>query len=217
MEGVHFIGKKKQRKTGYSVILSRQSDRTILTYKGVNNDLTWNDIDLRLVNSRWMYMATMLGESLKTLEKLIIYAKKKSMKIAFNMSLYLAQQGLKRLGSLLNQIDILIPNKEEAMALAGNYDIDRLMDLIAGYVQGIIVITDGANTIHAYDGKKFYVKKVKKVAPVDTTGAGDAFASGFLYGIMKRKDIDTALMYGQKEASAIIQCVGAKENLLRLL
>ncbi len=216
MESVHFLGKRKKGKSGYSVILSGLNDRTILTYKGVNNNLTLNDVDFRLVKSKWLYLGTMLGDSFDTIEKIAAYGKKNKMRIAFNISLYLAEQGIRKLASFLNQVDILVLNKEEAMALVGNYDVDRLMEAIAKYVSGIIVITDGSNTVHAYDGKSFYMKKVKKVSTVvDTTGAGDAFASGFVYGIMKGKNIDTALEYGCKESAAIIQCVGAKEKLLR--
>lgn len=217
LEGVHFIGKKKKGKSGYSVVLSGATDRTILVFKGVNNDLTLNDIDFRLIKSKWLYASTMLGESYKTLEKIITHAKKNKTKIAFNPSLYLAQQGFRKLGILLDNIDILILNKEEAMALAGNYDADRLLEEIAKYVRGIIVITDGTNSIHAFDGKKFYTKKVREIEPIDTTGAGDAFAAGFVYGIMKGKDIETALNYGCKESIAVLQHIGAKNDLLRFL
>ncbi len=217
LEGVHFLGRRKKGKTGYSVILSGGNDRTILVYKGVNNDLAEQDIDFRFMKAKWLYASTMLGESFQSLQKIVAYAEKQDMQIAFNPSLYLAKQGIRELGPLLKKVDALILNKEEAIALARVKNIDFALKKIASIVPGVVVVTDGPRAIRAYGGEKMYVKRIKKTKVVDATGAGDAFASGFIYGMIREKDIETALEYGHKEAVAIMQHVGAKNNLLRML
>ena len=88
---------------------------------------------------------------------------------------------------------------------------------ISKHTNAIVVITDSFNPIHAFDGKYMYKKAIKKINPIDKTGAGDALASGFVYGIIKGKDIETSLKYGHKQSLAVMKEVGAKNTLLRKL
>jgi len=215
-ENVEFLGKVKQGKTGYSIVLPGHSDRTILTFKGVNNNLEWSDLHLPL-ETKWLYISTMLDQSLKTAEKLAFHANQNKIKIALNLSRYLANHGLKKLSKLLNSADILILNKEEAAILTDRVKIKQMLELLASHTQAIIVITDSSKPVYALKGKMIYIKKINSVKPVDKTGAGDAFAAGFVYGIMKNKDIPTSLNYGYKEALSTLKEIGAKNNLLREL
>ena len=216
-EKVDFLGKVKHGKSGFSVILKGASDRTILAYKGVNNILLFSDIKLSKLNSKWIYISTMLGESFNTAKKIANYAKKHKIKIACNSSPYLAKQGLVRLSSFLKDIDILILNKEEALDLSGKDSVEDAFIRISKYMNGIIVVTNSFKPIHAYYNGKIYQRNIKKIKAVDTTGAGDAFASGFVYGIIKNSGILKSLDYGHKESSSILMHIGAKNNLLRRL
>ena len=216
-EKVDFLGKTKKGNTGYSIILPTATDRTILVFKGVNNELSWNDVPQNKIKAKWIYMSTLLEKGLKTLKKLSVYAKKNNIRVALNMSIYLAKQGLQNLSSFLKNVDVLILNKEEALALAHSQNTKEAIDKISQYVSGIIVVTDGFNPIIAHDGKKLYTKKIKPLKPVEKTGAGDAFAAAFLYGIMKGKSISVSLTLGHKEASSVMKHIGAKEGLLKKL
>lgn len=215
-EKIDFIGKLKSGNTGYSIILPSHGERTILVFKGVINDLSWRDIPQDKIKTKWLYLSTLLGSGLITLKKLAVYAKKNDMKVALNMSSYLAKQGLSKLSSFLKNVDILILNKDEAFSLTHTSNTKDAIRKISQYVK-ITVITDGFNPAIAYDGKNFYIKKIKRITPVEKTGAGDAFASGFIYGIMKNKPILTCLSYGHKEALAVMKHIGAKDDLLRKL
>jgi sugar/nucleoside kinase (ribokinase family) len=92
-----------------------------------------------------------------------------------------------------------------------------MLETLNNYVNGIIVITDGPRSIHALSGMTHYLKEVPYSKVIDSTGAGDAFAAGFVYGIMQGHGIEKALNYGVKEAKAVLGAVGAKNNLLRSL
>lgn len=215
-EKVDFLGKIKSEDTGYSIILPEHNNRTILTYKGANDYLSFSDIPFSRINSKWLYVSTMLGKSEKTMFKLIKYAKNKNIKIAANISLYFAKQGIRKLSIFLKDLEILILNKEEALSLSKKANIKESIKEISRYVK-VIVVTDNYNDIHAFSGNKTYIKKIKKIIAVDSTGAGDAFASGFVYGFIKDKPIDTALNYGHKEALSVLRHIGAKNNLLKKL
>lgn len=215
-ENVEFLGKVKQGKTGLSIILPGKNDRTILAYKGVNDLLYWHDIHLP-IETRWVYISTMLGESFNTAEKLAFYLKQYGTKVAFNPSLYLAKQGISKLKGILSMSDIVLMNREEAQALTGEKQTKQILNKLSNTTNGIIVITDGNKEIYAKAGNQIYTKKPRNMKVVDATGAGDAFASGFVYGIMKGKGVQTALDYGYSEAEAVLGAIGAKNNLLRRL
>src|SRR3989344_1783140 len=213
-EKVDFLGNIKPGSTGYSVILAGEKDRTILVFKGVNNSLDLKDIRMQSLDCKWLYISSMLGKSYNTALKLASIAKRKGTKIAVNVSPYLAKMGIHFLAPLIKRSDILILNYEEAKLLTSKESIHSIIEEITKYMQGVIVITNGDKPIHAYHWKKNYIKKINPIKPVDKTGSGDAFAAGFVYGIIKGKDIKTSLSYGYKEALSVLKALGAKNNLL---
>jgi len=215
-ERVHFLGKVKKGKSGYSIILPGRGDRTILTFKGVNNSLELKDLYPVALKTRWLYISTMLGAGLHAVHNLLFWAKRNDIKVALNISEYLAKLGIKKLKPILQKTDVLILNKEEASILAKNKEIKKIMKTLSNFIP-IIAVTDSFNPIHAYKDGILYSKPIKKLNPVDKTGAGDAFSSGFLFGIMNEKDIETCLEYGHKQALSVMKAVGAKNNLLRKL
>ena len=210
------IVRSKTGRTGYSIVLdSKKHDRTILAFKGSNNDLSFREIKLKKLKTRWFYFSTMMGESFRTLEKLADYASKNNIKIAFNISSYLAKKGKVFLGKILKKIDILILNMEEASLLSGKRDkVGNLLKKLSKLGPKIVAITDGKKGAYAYDGKYVYYGRPHNIKIVETTGAGDAFGSSFLSGIIKKDDIKFAIGLGMTNAESVIQHHGAKEILL---
>jgi ribokinase len=209
-ENVEFLGKIKTGSTGLSIILPGNEDRAILTHKGVNDELD----SAFLPETKWVYISTMLGKSFKTAENVAIEAKKRNIKVAFNPSLYLAKQGFSKLKKILSCCDILVLNKEEAHALTGKQHQKEMLETLAFHVNGTIVITNATNKIYALSGKEFYSLQPSKIKVVDATGAGDAFASGFVYGMMSGHGVQQSLKYGLIESHAVLGAIGAKNNLL---
>jgi sugar/nucleoside kinase (ribokinase family) len=205
--------------TSYSFILvsQKQGDRIIYTYKGASDHLKYNEIPLgKLKQTKWIYMATMLGDSFKTCEKIADFAKKNGIFLLFNPSTYLAAKGKNYLKNILKNTEALVLNKSEAKLLL-NTKSDNIIELAKGlYKLGpkIIAITDGAKNIHAYNGKCLYIMKPYKVKVVSTAGAGDAFTSGFLAGIIHRNDFVHALELGMANAASVLQYYGTHNKLL---
>jgi len=214
-EKISFLGKQeKNEKSGYSVILdSRGGDRTILTYKGVNNEIELNDI--KKFKTKWLYLASLLGKSFDSQKKLAIKLKRKGVKITFNPSDYLIKE--KDLDFLLKLTDVLILNKDEAKLLVGNKTNEK--ELLLGLhelTNGIVVITDKNKMISCYDGKGIYNLIPNNINVVERTGAGDAFASGFVAGQIAGLSIDRCLRLGLQESESVIRYFGAKNNLLKM-
>lgn len=227
-EGVEtrLIIQDKNLLTDYSIILAATGqDRTILVHKDASKKLRISDIKLRKLKTKWLYLGSMLDESLETTKKIADWAQTKNIKIALNTSSYLAQQKPK---ALLRAADVLIVNQEEAELLTNNHDeqskaspgptsVDEIFRALSALrmTEGIIVITNKDKKVIAFDGKeKYVIMPHSKVEVKERTGAGDAFACGFITGLIKKDDLNFALKLGRANAESVIGHYGAQNKLL---
>ncbi len=211
-EKITFLGKQDKGLTGISIILdSKEHNRTILTYKGLNNNLSFKELNLKRIKTKWLYYSSLLGESFKTQKKLAKILIKKGTKLAFNPSEYLIKN--KKIEDLLKLTTILILNKEEASLLSKEKNL-----LTSLYEMGpkIVVITNKNKEVECYDGKRKYKIKPHRIKVVERTGAGDAFASGFVAGQIAGKTIKESLELGLRESESVLRYFGAKNKLLSL-
>lgn len=211
---VAFIGVKGSGITGHSIILDSHKidDRTILTYKGINNDLSYNEI--KKIKTRWFYFSSMLGKSFASQKKLAEYASRNNIKVAYNISMYLAKKGINYIKPILKRCSVFILNKEEILTLTRMKDIIKAMKKVYLVNKGLVCVTDGANKISLYDGNYIYTLKPHKVKIREKTGAGDAFASGLVAGLINGKTINQALNIALLNSEAVIKGLGANNNLL---
>src|SRR3989344_8220153 len=153
-EKVHLLCGHGNGNAGYSIILDTlEHDRTILTHKGINDELKPEDIPFRKLKAKWFYFGAMMGESFNTLEKLAEFAQKNKIKIAFNPSTYLAEKGKSYLKNILSRTELLVLNKEEACLLVGHDGMDGLLLKLKGLGPRIVVITDGKNDLFVMDNE----------------------------------------------------------------
>ncbi len=212
-EKIDFLGRQGEGKTGYSVILdSKEHNRTILTYKGSNNDLRLNEI--QIPKTKWLYYSSLLENSLKTQIKLAKKLRGKT-KLVFNPSSYLIKKNLRNIKEILKLTEILILNKEEAQLLVGKKSGKSLLKKLYKLGPEIVTVTNKDKEVISFNGEKMYKEKPGKVKARERTGAGDAFSSGFVAGIIKNKSIKDSLKLGIKEAESVIRYFGAKNNLIR--
>ncbi len=203
--------------TDFSTIIfsTKDHDRIIFTHKGASQDLNVDDFKLSPLSPQWIYLASLVGKSFAVGEYLANYALKTRTKLLFNPSLYVAQKGMKSLRSILLATSILVLNKEEAQALVGRkMPTTQLLTTLNYGGPETVVITDGEKMVYALHQGKMYSVLPPKVKVVETTGAGDAFASGLLAGIIKRWSFEDSLCLGLVNAASVLQDVGAKNKLL---
>ncbi len=202
--------------SGYSIILDTlENDRTILTYKGINDHLSHKDVPYNKLKAKWLYFSAMLGESFHTLEELAGFAQKNGIKIAFNPSSYLAEKGSEYLSNIISRTELLVLNKQEAAMLTGKEAAERMLFKLRELGPRIVAVTDGKNELNVIDEKYIYTAKPPYAKVVDTTGAGDAFASSFLSGILRKKDMEFAIRLGIVNSLSVVTHYGAKNILLR--
>ncbi len=202
-------------RTGYSIVLDAAGhDRTILVFKGSNDNLRFDEIRKRKLKTKWFYFSSMMNESFDTQKRLAVFAKENGIKVAYNPSEYLTKKGLNYLRPIIRNSDIFICNMQEAGNLVKAGDVKKKLQKLRDAGPRIVIITDGAKAVHAL-ADCHYKAIPSNVKVVETTGAGDAFSSAFVAAIIKGKSIDFALTLGIANAESVIQHFGAKENLLR--
>lgn len=214
-EKVHHICTHCKGRSGYSIILNNlEKDRTILTYKGVNNDFSYDEISKRKLKTKWFYFSAMVGEGFKTLEKLADFAQEKGIKIAFNPSSYLAERGPKFLKKIISKTNVLIVNNEEAQLISEQEKMSDKLHTLHQMGPDIVIVTNGHRAMHACDKKVHYTSTPPRIKVVDATGAGDSFASGVVASLIKGKPLDHALKIGMANSQSVISYYGAKNYLL---
>jgi ribokinase len=216
-----FVVKKKERHTNNSIIISDVAgqDRTILVYRGASDilddkDIKWNKIK----KAKWFYLAPLSGLLCDNFEKIVNFAKENKIKVAVNPSMKQLSLPAQQLKNILQKVDILFLNQEEASFLTkikfeDEQDIFKKIDEIC---PGIAVMTRGGEGVVVSDGKYLYSalpEPDRRI--VDTTGAGDSFASGFLSDYIRYNgNIEKAIQLGLANSKANLSEVGAKTGLL---
>ncbi len=214
-EKIKFLGCKSKTKTGFSIILdSIDEDRTILSYRGSNEMLSFNSVKKDKLKTKWFYLSSVSGKALGAEELIVKLAVKKKIKLFMNPSTYMAKLGFERLRNIISHLNILDLNKEEAEYITGIKGIADNLKWLKNLVKEVVVITDGKNGAYAYDGSFFYRIRGRKTKVVETTGAGDAFASTFLYSYIKNKDISESLKLAMANAVSVVSNYGAQNGLL---
>jgi ribokinase len=209
-----FITYVKGVHTGYSVILLAPSgERTILTCRGASASFsTLDPKDLDLIQPDWLYVSTLRGD-MDMLDKIFTRAKRLGTKIMFNPG-KLELENQRKLIGLLEDTDVLLVNKTEASEIVPGVLLTELASRLRNYVPTVIV-TDGNQGSIATDSNKTYrVGIYEDVKIVDTTGAGDAFGSGFLAAYAAGKSLKQSLIFASANSTAVVQKLGAKKGIL---
>ncbi len=212
-----FIRKDEKRPTTYAVVLSLpRGERTILIFKGACYFMERKDIKLPSRLSRWFYVAPLNWESSNIFGEIVKFARKNEIKIAANLGRTQINLPREILNPILKHIDLLTLNKEEASLLA-NIPLgeeEKMLKKIKALTKGIVVLTKGEEGALASDGKYIFRSFAHNVLPIDRTGAGDAFGSGFLSGLLEKNDIEYAIQLATANAASCIGKIGAKNGLL---
>lgn len=218
----NFLSFSKKKPTNHSIIIGdTNSDRTIFVFKGASDDLSLQDIPFEKIQKNtnensWFYLAPLSGKASMAFEGIVNFAKKNKIKIAVNPGNTQLRLPHKKLINILNKTDILFLNQEEASILSGiPFNKDREIIEKLKLIAPIVVITKGKNGAVVLTKDKTLKMSPKKVKIIDKTGAGDAFASGFLSSFIANKgDVSTASDFALENASACISQWGAKNGLL---
>jgi len=231
--GDRFVRELKERGVDTSLLLQNHNEtdiHSIIVYGGERTILSYHSPKNYQVQKweepKWIYYSSLPKDFALFQQQLIEYLKNHPKVLAaFNPGVYHLKSGFKSYAPFLQVTDLLFVNKEEAQKIleqAGTFADPKkktLLDLHQNLQKlgpKMTVITDAENGASVASGADFVQSEiVKSDAPIaDKTGAGDAFAGGFLSALIYGKDTGGALNWGLKNASACIREIGPMNGLL---
>lgn len=183
--------------TGVSVILSRGADRAILTHLGAISALREDQVDRALLrSSRHLHVGGffLLDALRPDLAALFREAREAGLTTSLDTNWDPRDAWNDELASVLEHTDVLLPNAEEAMRIAGTSDLDAAVAELGRRVPTVAVKLggDGGRAIRG-QGEAFAA--ALEVDLVDTTGAGDTFDAGFLHAYLDGRTLEEALRF----------------------
>ena len=214
-ENVKYLYSKKKEKisTGTCLILiTPDSERTMVTFLGTAGKINENDIDIDAIKkSEMLFLEGYLwdeGEPRKAFDRAI----KNSNKVAMSLSdLFCVERHKPHfLEMVKNKLDITFANEQEILSLINTKNFDEVISF-GKNLGKLLVITrgeEGSIVINKNEVIECGVQKNLKI--LDLTGAGDLFAAGFLHGYINNFSIKENLKKGTDMASKIIQRIGAR-------
>lgn len=206
--------KKGKAQTSFSIILSFAKDRTIFTEKPERE----HDFSFSNLKTDWIYLTSLGKKWEETYKKVGDFVQKKKIKLILNPGPAQLDSGLSSFSYLLPNTEVLIVNREEGELMINEKGL-MIKDLLFNLKKlgpKIVVVTDGEEGSHAINevGDIIFQEAIT-VRVVSRTGAGDAYSSGFLGGIMLDKTLKESMLWGTKNAASVIKLIGAQAGLLK--
>jgi sugar/nucleoside kinase (ribokinase family) len=210
--GVEMLALKNDTPTGRVIaMVTPDGERTFATCLGASIELSPDDIKPELFDG-WdiFYIEGYLVANPDMLRKAIRTAKDKGLKIAIDLASYnVVEESRDFLLELVNEyVDIVFANEKEAFALTGMEPEDALHYLAERC--DIAVVKVGAKGAFIQHGDQVVTISPMKANVVDTTGAGDMWAAGFLAGLINNEPLEKCGQMGAIVAANIIEVIGAK-------
>lgn len=212
-----FVQTVAKEQTAFSTILVTPSgERTVLVARGVSEHIAPARISWPRLSGEWLY-ATSLAGNLALAKSVFHHAGKKGIRIFWNPGSKDLAHGILHVRPLLRSLDILDMNREEAAQLTGRTlgDVQGMLSDLTHLGVPMVLLTDGDKGAYLADKDRVWFAKPTGVKAINRTGAGDAFGSGFLAGVIHFGDVTRALQLGTLNAEGVIRQIGAKTGLLR--
>ena len=198
------------------VLVTPDAQRSMFTYLGAAEKLTVDDIDEKIISSaRVVYLEGYLCDddsACEAMKKAAELAHKYERQVAFTLSDKSCVERHREwfLKFVHDYVDILFANEAEILSLFDETDFYKVLDLVKTEVEIAAITRSDKGSVVVNNRIKIFVEAEKVDNVVDTTGAGDAYAAGFLYGLTKGRTLGTCALIGNIAASEIISHYGAR-------
>lgn len=214
-EGVdtsRLVQEEAYRASSSFILLADGGERTILNYRGTPLPSDGSLLDLSVLSSAdWVYLSA-LGD-MTLLETIISHCAKNGVKVMLNPAgAELAES--EKLKGLLEDVEVLVVNKEEAQQIVEGQTLDELARHATNFCP-VVIVSDGPNGAVTTDGKTIVTAGMYEDVPViDRTGGGDAFGSGFLSYWSQGRSLKDSVVFASANSTSVVGQIGAKAGIL---
>ncbi len=204
------------------VVDKKSADRIIFSNQIANTRLK---VDKDKIGSpEWIFIGDLNGDWKENLKKITTLASQENIKTAFNPRQKTIHDDPQAIIGALKNCRVLILNKDEAIEIISTADKNLsqkelnseevLIKKLKNLGPEVVALTDGMRGAWAYNGRSLIYARPVGENPVETTGAGDAFSSGFLAAIVRGKNVEEALRWGIANSGNSVKFYGAIQGLL---
>ena len=201
---------------------TKSADRVIFSNQVANQKLVIEKE--KIGHPDWIFIGDLSGQWQKNIDTLVVFAKKYDTPIAFNPRQKTIHDDVKKIIQTISVCELLFVNKDEAIEIISGYDENVLQEMLNEeeylvktlYEIGAktVALTDGERGAWAYDGIAVLHIDAMLQKAIDSTGAGDAFTSGFFAAQLKGENLLTALKWGIANSSNSVTEYGGQQGLL---
>lgn len=216
-EGVDTNGtiRARQGKSGSVMgFVDKKGARALYIDSGVNDTIAFGEINVDYASqAQFLHLTSFVGEKSFQTQKKLLSALPDSVRVSFDPGALYARKGFAYLKPIIKKTYVLMPNAIELELLTGETDYCKGADFMVGKGVKMVAVKLGGDGCYVTDGRERHLIEAFKVKVVDTTGAGDAFCAGFLYGLVNDKRLYECGKLSNFVASRCVMKMGARAGL----
>ena len=197
--------------------VDEKGERALYVDPGVNDTISFEEIDMGYAcQAKFIHLTSFVGEKSFETQKRLVENLPEDVKVSLDPGELYARKGMKALNPILKRTFVFMPNSRELALLTGMEDYVKGAERMLELGVRVVAVKLGGKGCYVTDGRESHHLEAFKVQIVDTTGAGDAFCAGFLYGLLNGKSLKECAKLGNFVASRCIMKMGARTGLPRL-
>lgn len=194
--------------------VDKKGARALYINPGVNDlveprELQWSYVS----QTQFLHLTSFVGEKSFRTQKKLLSSLPENVKISFDPGSLYAQKGLSAIEPFIQNSFVMMPNVLELELITGESNIPKGASMLIDMGVQIVAVKLGAKGCYVTNGEEKSMIEPFKVSAIDTTGAGDAFNAGFLYGLIQNKSLFECGRIGNFVASRSVMKMGAREGL----
>ncbi len=203
------IGTSDTEQTGISIAFNPDSDRSFITYAGTNAELRVEGLNLsEIAQGRHVHVTGYKGK--RNHEQYVALAKglkEKGLTLSCDVGWDESGEWDKSVFELMSFFDVFLMNETEALHYTRMDNVEESIKLMGSFARNIVVKLGGEGAISMKEGILTRLPAYN-VEAVDTTGAGDSFNAGYLYGFLQGLDAVDCLRYGNACGAMSVSAFG---------
>jgi sugar/nucleoside kinase (ribokinase family) len=197
------------------IVVTPDAQRTMSTYLGIASRIPAEDVDDDMVGaSRVLYLEGYLmgiAASADAVARAVDSAHRHGRLVALTLSDSLwVDEKRQAFADIVPVVDVLLGNEEEALSISGTSSLDDALAVLSAHTEVLAVTRGALGSVVVADGRTVSVPAHPVPHVVDTTGAGDLYAAGFLYGLTRERSPEDCARLGSLAASEVIAHMGPR-------
>jgi ribokinase len=194
--------------------VDKQGQRALYIHSGVNDSIAFEEISKEYVSqAHFLHLSSFVGEKSFMAQMALLKLLPKTVIVSFDPGALYAKRGAEQLAPIIKRVHLMMPNAIELALITCEKDYEKGAKVLLKEGVKIVAVKLGAEGCYVTDGQQRHKLEAFKVPVVDTTGAGDAFNAGFLYGLLNGKSLLECGRLGSFVASRCVMQMGARTSL----